>query len=198
MATNTILLGNFTNCSAIAFESRDISQVWYTNSLVWSAGTSGTPATSAWVSFPSTNTVAASYTPISNQYLLSASMIIDDTQGFNFLNGVWLYSSASNAGIKTEVYETQNVAPVNVGTVNSKTAWKHTHKFAGTTMLSAGQTYLFHIGYNYFDVQYLNGNYAPRWAANWSFATANSQTQSLTSASIETSGIYLELVTSGA
>ena len=196
MATNTILLGNTTNCSASALGSRDISQVWYGNTLIWSAGTSA--ATSAWVPFPSGQTVAAAYTPISNQYLLSASMIIDSTQGYNFLNGVWLYSSASNVGIKTEVYETQNVSPVNVGTVNSKTAWKHPHKFAGTTMLSAGQTYLFHIGYNYYDVQYLNGNYVPAWASNWSFSTANSQTQSLTSASAATSGIYLELVTSGA
>lgn len=198
MATDTILLGNFTNCSAIAFESRDISQVWYVNSLVWSATSGAPPATSAWVMQPNGNNIVAAYTPGSNQYLLSASMIIDNTQGYNYLNGVWLYSSASNVGIKTEAYESQNVSPVNVGTVNGKTAWKHTHKFAGTTILSAGRTYLFHIGYNYFDVQYLNGGYVPAWSDNWSFATANSQTQSLTSASIETSGIYLELVTSGA
>lgn len=198
MATNTILLGSFTNCSAIAFGSNDISQVWFGNSLIWSAGTSGyvppTP-TSAWVSFPSGQTVAAAYTPLTSVYAVSANMIIDNTQGYNYLNGIWKLTG--DVGTKVEVYASSNNSPVNIGNVDGKTAWLYSFKFSGNTVLSAGVTYLFHIGHNYFDCGYLNGNYAPFWSHNWSFSEVQNQTAQLTSATILTSGIYFSLTTSG-
>jgi hypothetical protein len=189
MATNTILLGGFTNCSAIAYGSQDISQVWFGNSLVWSATSSS--ATSAWVGpFPAGNTVAAAFTVPVSSYFNTATMILNTTQGWNFLNGIWTLTT--DIGTALEVMTTQNVAPVNVGTLNSETAWKHTQNFAGTTILVPNKTYLIHIGYNYLDnVKFLNGNNIPYWAENWSFAGAT--TRPLTSAS--TSGIYLNVTT---
>lgn len=198
MSTNTVLLSNFTNCSAIAYSNLDISQVWYGSTLVWS-GTSGyVPPieTSAWVAFPSGQTVAAAYTPLTNEYAISASMVIDSTQGYNFLNGIWQLTG--DVGTKVEVYTSSNNAPVNIGTVDGKTAWLYSFKFSGSTMLSAGTTYLFHINHNYFDCAYLNGNYMPFWSYNWSFSEVQNQTAQLTSASIATCGIYFALTTSGA
>jgi hypothetical protein len=191
MATDTILLGGFTNCSAIAYGYQDISQVWFGNSLVWSATSGSPPPTSAWINI-NNGTVGVAYTPVSNVYLVSATMVLDTSQGFNYLNGVWRLSG--NVGIKTEAYENAGLAPVNIGTLNGKTAWRHSYVFAGTTVLSAGVTYLIHLGYNFADeVQYLNGDAIPYHGLNWGWAVSQSQTQTLTS--VPTSGMYINVAT---
>lgn len=190
MATNTIIASAFTNCDEIHYFNvidYDISQVWFNEVKIWEA-TSGTP-TDEWIVFPTGQTVAAAFTPSQDVYLTSASMILNSTQSFNFLNGVWRIDGSNGTAI--EVHTDQPIAPVNVGTLGSYTKWLHSYVFDGTTILSAGVKYMIHLGYNYFDVQYLNGSNVPYWAANWSWA--GSSTAALTSAA--TSGIYLSVTT---
>lgn len=176
VSNSNILTGSFTGgTSAIAYYQSNISQVWYGATQIWGATASGT-----WLTHPG-NFILVSYTPASNQTLVSMSMTYNTTQAYNYSWGVWTASGSVATPVSgfVGVNNTTGISFTNDGTLGSDTKYIHTKTWSEGSRLSlvAGTTYLMGLGERYQsgDRKILGTGTTTTWEVyEWSLSTTSS------------------------
>ena len=186
VSNSNILAGSFTGgTSAIAYYQSNISQVWYGATQIWGPSPSGT-----WITHPG-NFVLVSYTPESDQTLVSMSMTYNTTQAYNYCWGVWTASGSVATPVSgfVGVSNTTGISFTNDGTLGSDTKYIHTKTWSEGSRLSleAGTTYLMGIGERYQsgDRKILGTGTTTTWEAyEWSLSATSSPSIVTTSSTV--------------
>lgn len=176
VSNSNILTGSFTGgTSAIAYYQSGISQVWYGATQIWGSTPSGT-----WLTHPG-NFILVSYTPASNQTLVSMSMTYNTTQAYNYSWGVWTASGSVATPVSgfVGISNTTGISFTNDGTLGSYTKYIHTKTWGEGSRLSlvAGTTYLMGLGERYQsgDRKILGTGTTTTWEAyEWSLSATSS------------------------
>jgi hypothetical protein len=185
VSNSNILMGSFTGgTSAIAYYQSNISQVWYGATQIWGATSSGT-----WLTHPG-NFVLVSYTPASNQTLVSMSMTYNTTQAYNYCWGVWTASGSVATPVSgfVGVNSTTGISFTNDGTLGSDTKYIHTKTWGEGSRLSlvAGTTYLMGLGERYQSGRKILGTgTTTTWEVyEWSLSTTSSPSNVTTNSTV--------------
>lgn len=181
-----IQMGSFTaGVSEIKLGALNIVQVVRGSDILWEAGTG--PAES-WLD-SSSYAYLVSYTPPSNQVLVSMSMTYNTLQAYNYCWGIWTASGSNAVPVSgfVGINSTSGVSFVNTGTLDTETKYTHTKTWASGSRatLTSGTTYLLWLGERYATKKVIGVGTSNSWEV-WEWSLSSSGNASVASTSSAT------------